>query len=363
MLIPEPPIYVSPSLAMVFGFNEAAVIQELHFWLNPDLNSFNLYLREGQYWIPNLLKHLCQKFFFWDEESIKYMCSEFEQLGIFMVMDVEDSSKGADRITRYHTLNYDVLRSMGGVSVIPVSITASSSSFATEDLMTMLDNLDHLASEAHSHQTPHKKSSFKTQTHEKAPGVYVLEAQDPSHFLETSLLLELQDQSSSTPTTPLEDGPISGDLPLKEAICHLPEVCDDRFKKFIWEDPVLYKIIRTMFQMKVLDQVFLFCESHKASRLVVFSDNDNDLSIYRDFFVYKNQKTNTPEPDNTTEEKGNEAEEEEDGLLIPVDEQTLEIWRDFMETVTVNFRRVLWNGQKTNPLIQHYLRFCPLSDL
>lgn len=45
LLINEPPLQVLPTLAKTIGLNEAIVLQQVHYWLNPkfntDLHGFN----------------------------------------------------------------------------------------------------------------------------------------------------------------------------------------------------------------------------------------------------------------------------------------------------------------------------------
>ena len=38
LLIDEPPLQVLPSLALKIGLNEAIILQQVHYWLNPKLN-------------------------------------------------------------------------------------------------------------------------------------------------------------------------------------------------------------------------------------------------------------------------------------------------------------------------------------
>ena len=401
MLISEPPIHVPPSLAKVFGFNEAAVIQEIHFWLNPNVSPhFSPYFKEGRYWIPDIFDQLYQKFFFWDEDTIAYMCAEFEQSGILMVLKAEDPSQNSDKIT-YHTLNYEILREMSGVASVPASsfvddiprtstldwesavykgtIFDKSSTFnkgsilGRESTFDGASTLDHAANE-----NINMQSFFMAEIHKRGPDVYAMEVQDLPHFLACELLLEIQDRPKAEGRLPIDeqspvenlslkealqkeawDEPMSGGLPSREVICHFPKIDNDvQLKEFVWGDAILYRIVMVTFQMNILNQLFLFCETHKASKLVIFADNADELEIYQDFLAHKDKSKSL----DLTGGKREEEKGEQTGIVIPVDKETLDIWAGFMKAVSIRFRQTLRDGQKTNPAIQHYLRFRPLSE-
>jgi hypothetical protein len=67
-------------------------------------------------------------------------------------------------------------------------------------------------------------------------------------------------------------------------------------------------------------------------------------------------------PCDLAEGKREEEKGEQTVIVIPVDQKTLDLWAGFMKSVKIRFYRVLWNGQKDNPAIQHYLKFRPLSE-
>jgi hypothetical protein len=368
MLISDLPIYVPPSLSRVFGFNEAAVIQEIHFWLNPNVSPhFSPYFKDGRYWVPEIFEHLYQKFSFWDEDTISYMCAEFEQSGILMRLNVKNSLQDLGTIT-YHTLNYEVLRKMIGAKPVPAS-SSMDEGRPTHDLAA--------------NKNINTQSSFSVETHKRAPDVYAMEVQDFHHFLACELLLEIQDRTEkvdgqppvddrlpvdaqlpvhTTSKKPLEKEEMHESLPdgllLMEVICHFPKIFDVQLKEFIWGDITLYKIVMVTFQMNVLEQLFSFCEAHKASKLVIFADNDDELGVYKDFLVHKDESKNIyPAGGKWEEERGEKA-----GIVIPVSRDTLDVWACFMKAITIRFRQVLLNEQKTNPAIQNYLKLFPLPE-
>lgn len=365
MLIVEPPIHISPSLALAFGFNEAAVIQEIHFWLNPNVSPhFSPYFKKGRYWAPDIFSHLCQRFFFWEVDMIAYMCAGFEQSGILMVMETENPLSDSE-MTKYYTLNYEILREKSGVKPFPVLTCADEDPdmpSSPEDPVMSGETDSSLAANGNINMG----SSFTATIHQRGFDVYAMEIQDSPQFLACELLLEIQDMPEKVTDrsfaggkcTEEGKGAVPKELSLREAVCHFPRVADAQLKEFIWEDPVLYKIVMVTFQMNALDQLFSFCATHKALRLSIFADNVGDLKIYQDFLVHKNGSKVSDRSGN----REGEVRAENTGIIIPVDHATLDAWGGFRKTVLIRFRRILWTGRKTNLAIRHYLKLRPAPE-
>ena len=302
LLIAEPPFQVLPALAEVVGFNEAAVIQVIHYWLNPEEDG---HFKEDRYWIDNVFNRLYQRFFFWDEDTIGYILAQLEQSGILIVF------QESDEIT-YHTIDYERLkgRDDAPVKLVPVAPFI-------QDILPKANK--------------NRRPSFRAEVHGKGANLYVMEAQDLAHFLVCELVLEIQESEATMKCS-------------KDVICHFPKIADEQFRKFVWDDSTLYEILMGVFQMKIMEQLLAFCVTHHAANLVIFADDDqaNELGIYRDFLSHQNP---------TVVPKGERSE-----MIIPADPKTFDAWLEFMEDMTVKFRQTLWKGQKTNPAIQHYLR-------
>ena len=342
MLMAELPIQVPPTLARVFGFNEAAVIQTIRFWLDPNSHPYSaLHFQDGCYWIPDLFEHLYQKFPFWDEDEIAYMGAKFEQSGILMVL--QDTSQGLgesrEKIT-YHTLNPDLL---------------NENSAATVKLVPAVPFINDILPSAN--ENARAQSSFAAEVHRRGENVYALEVQDTGHFLACELFLEIQKAGEALR---------AGELPSREVFCHFPKIDDERLKEFVWNDPTLQKILMGVFQMSILKQLFLFCEAHTASKLVIFTDDAeaNELKIYRDFLATQQGQN----PTATREKWGGQwgykwGESPGIGMLIPVSPEVFSAWLSFAETTIIRFRQVLWREQKTNPSIHYYLKSRRLPEV
>lgn len=106
-----------------------------------------------------------------------------------------------------------------------------------------------------------------------------------------------------------------------------------------------------MFQMRILEQLLVFCATHQASTLVIFADDAQaeELEIYRDFLVSQ-EEVLTPAGEKTE-------------MVIPADRKTFDAWVDFMGDVTSQFRQTLWQAQKTNPAIKNYLKIQGLLEV
>jgi hypothetical protein len=315
VLITEPPFQVLPALAGAVGFDEAAVLQVIHYWLDPQVN---IYVKEDRHWVPNLYYLLYQKFFFWEAETIEHMIAQFEQSGILRVL--QESSE-----VTYHTINYERLKGDGDVPIPLVPVTPS----IHEILPTTRANKN-------------RRPSFKAEAELKGSNIYVMVVEDLEHFLRCDLSLEIQDDKPEGKG--LRDSKTQGPLASIKVICHFPRIADKQLSNLVWGDGTLVAILMVLFEMKTMEQLLFFCTTHLASTLVIFPDDhqDDGLRVYRDFIVSQAQ-TATP--------KGEEGE-----IIIPVTPETYNAWVDYMEKVTVEFRKKLWRDQKTNPAIQHYLK-------
>lgn len=101
LLINEPPLQVLPTLAKEVGLNEAIILQQVHYWLNPQFNKNTF---EGRYWVHNTLTQWQRQFAFWSSTTIKRTIANLEESGLLMSFRTRDFKK-----TKYYTLNYDLL--------------------------------------------------------------------------------------------------------------------------------------------------------------------------------------------------------------------------------------------------------------
>jgi hypothetical protein len=103
LLINESPLQVLPSLAVKIGLNEAIILQQVHYWLNP---RFNKNLFRERYWVRNTYEQWQQQFPFWGEKTIRRAISHLEELNLLISFITCDFKK-----IKYYTINYDLLNS------------------------------------------------------------------------------------------------------------------------------------------------------------------------------------------------------------------------------------------------------------
>lgn len=183
--------------------------------------------------------------------------------------------------------------------------------------------------------TPDSRISFAAEVRLKGSHLYEMMVQDPSHYLNCDLVLEREESYEE-----YRGGAV---------ICHFPKISDEQLKEFIEEDDTLYEIIMIQFQMKILEQLLLFCANHHASKLIIYTDDAQaeELGIYQDFLIYQDQ---------TCTENGEQME-----MIISTDQQTFDAWVDFMKETNLKFQQELWREQRSNPTIRDYLKSHPLG--
>ncbi|MDF3033835.1 MAG: hypothetical protein K0R76_789 [Alphaproteobacteria bacterium] len=160
--------------------------------------------------------------------------------------------------------------------------------------------------------------------------LYEMTIQDPFHDLECDLTVEIE-----------------GDLEQpasRSVICHFPAILLQEGNKLMGQDELLYGLVMVQFQMKILEQLLLFCSQHKASHLVIYMDDDQveGFGVYQDFLIHQ---------DPTLTKNGEQTE-----MVISANKETIDEWMVFMAATTLNFEQELWREQRSNPVIRHYLK-------
>lgn len=104
LLIQEPPLQVLPTLAQKIGLNEAIILQQIHYWLNPKHNK-NIF--EDRHWVWNTYEQWQQQFPFWGEKTIRRAISNLEDAGLLDSFVTRDFRK-----LKYYTINYNRLEEL-----------------------------------------------------------------------------------------------------------------------------------------------------------------------------------------------------------------------------------------------------------
>jgi len=98
-LIDDYPLLVLPNLAKAIGLNEAIFLQQLHYWLNTSIHTF-----EGQRWIYNTASAWAEQFPFWSEKTIRRTVNKLKEQNLIETTP-RFNKKNYDK-TNWFTINY-----------------------------------------------------------------------------------------------------------------------------------------------------------------------------------------------------------------------------------------------------------------
>jgi len=104
LLINEPPLQVLPTLAHKIGLNEAIVLQQVHYWLNPQ---FNKNLFEGRYWVRNTYEKWQKQFPFLSERTLRRTIMSLEKSGLLI-----SYMGGHLKQIKFYTIHYERLNEL-----------------------------------------------------------------------------------------------------------------------------------------------------------------------------------------------------------------------------------------------------------
>lgn len=119
LLINEPPLTVSPTLASIIGLDEAIVIQQVHYWLMNSKNAGRV--EEGEKWVYNTYEEWREgNFPFWSADKIQRLFLKLEKEGL--IISRQFDAKNRD-MRKFYRLDYDKICALHD-SVLPPSIDA-----------------------------------------------------------------------------------------------------------------------------------------------------------------------------------------------------------------------------------------------
>jgi hypothetical protein len=185
--------------------------------------------------------------------------------------------------------------------------------------------------------------SFLVHTQEFSPNLHVFRAKDYTHQLLCEMTLEVKEIFVS-----LEEEGEGGGYLVPVVACSFPPISLQKLNEKTSFDGYLQELLMGQFQLKVLEQLLLFCEQKDAANLMLtLNDPVNEadldyLKFYRRFLVSEEQVT-TP--------RGEETQ-----IMIPTDVDTYDQVIDFMDKIDREFRCALWRGQSINPAFREYLK-------
>lgn len=130
LLIDDEPLQVLPKLAVVMGLDEAIVIQQLHYWLNPKRKAGKVI--DGRRWIYNTYKEWRETNFpFWKEIHIKRIFIQLEKMGVIVSCQPEGRMS---RRKYYRLSDAFVLRAKRGELGDPERIKNDPSSYQIDTI-------------------------------------------------------------------------------------------------------------------------------------------------------------------------------------------------------------------------------------
>jgi hypothetical protein len=181
------------------------------------------------------------------------------------------------------------------------------------------------------------QNSFLFDFQETSENLYAFRAQDLDHELSIEMNLERKERFSCSDEGGEED------YLVPVITCDFPHIDVQKLQEKVLGDQYLQGILMFQFQLRILEQLFLFCEGKDAVNLILtIHDADLDyLEIYRRFVISEEE---------IITERGEQTE-----IVISTDIETYDEVLDFMDRVDRDLRRTLWRGQKVNPAFQKYL--------
>ncbi|MBX9804156.1 MAG: hypothetical protein K2Y18_00185 [Alphaproteobacteria bacterium] len=181
-------------------------------------------------------------------------------------------------------------------------------------------------------------NTFLVDIREFSQNLYIFRAQDFTQDLTCEMTLELSEGFAVSPKDGEEEEYL---VPIMT--CNFPSINESQFNEKVYWDEYLQGILMVQFQLKILEQLFLFCEEKEAVTLTLtFDETKIDyLEIYRGFFTSEEEIITT---------RGVQTQ-----IVIPTDVETYDEVIDFMDDVDRDLRQTLWRGQKSNPAFRKYL--------
>lgn len=169
--------------------------------------------------------------------------------------------------------------------------------------------------------------------------MYVFKGEDLDHQLLCEMTLKLKETFVSVDEEEEGEGFLASVV-----TCHFPSINVQKFNAKVGFDAYLQGVVIFQFQLKILEQLLLFC-GEKASVNLILTVNDATLD-YLDIYS----------PFITSAKKVTSAKEEQTEIVIPTDVETYEEVVDFMNEVEKQFRKTLWREQTVNLAFREYLK-------
>jgi hypothetical protein len=180
--------------------------------------------------------------------------------------------------------------------------------------------------------------SFLFGFQETSDNLYDFHAKDFDHELSCKITLERKEIFAYS-------GHEDKNLDLVPAIaCDFPPIDNHKGQEKVFGNAYLRAMTVIQFQLKVLEQLLLFCEDKEAAYLILSFNESNfdNIEIYQRFVVSQEEFIT---------ERGKQTE-----LLILTNIKIYDEVTDFMDKVDKQFHQVLWREQRFNQAFRSYLK-------
>ncbi len=106
LLINEHPLIVLPTLAVAIGLNEAIILQQIHYWLDPKINKN---IRGGKHWVYNTYVQWQEQFPFLSAITIRRAITSLEKKNLLISKHYNSNLFNQ---VKWYTINYEYLEKL-----------------------------------------------------------------------------------------------------------------------------------------------------------------------------------------------------------------------------------------------------------
>lgn len=183
---------------------------------------------------------------------------------------------------------------------------------------------------------PSLNDSLLVDYQEFSQNLYVFRVKDCDHDLFCEMVLEVKES--------LVFSEEQGGYLASVVACSLPNISLQKLNEKTGLDGYIQELLVFQFHLKILEQLFLFCEQKEAVKLILTLHGINlgYLELYSRFCASEEQ---------TAPLRGEQME-----LSLSADVHTYDEIIDFMGELEKNFRKILWREQTANRTFRQYLK-------
>lgn len=126
--------------------------------------------------------------------------------------------------------------------------------------------------------------------------------------------------------------------------CDFPSIDVGEFNEIVSWDDYLQGMLMIQFQVRILEQLFLFCQDKNVEHVFIFFNKEDIdyVDIYGRFLI--------------TEEEIISSKGEQIKIEIPTSTLNYDHLLEFMDDLELNLRKALWRKQKSNRAIRHFFK-------